>query len=252
MQNCNKKNVTNFLIDIGNSNCKVAFEREGKLFNILRSPRLDNLDFILSVIKNREIDIIVLATVKEDDPGMEKVLRTKCRELIVLNDKTKLPVDLKYCFPDRTLGADRRAAALALAMLFPGRDCIKFDFGTALTIDYIDKEGMYKGGNISLGMQSRFKALNVFTKCLPLIKPDDEYPEIGVTTTGAMTAGVVLGLIFEVEGYIKQNPGHIVVFTGGDAFFFAKKLKNTIFVIQNLVLIGLAQIADYYADCNKI
>lgn len=243
--------MINFLIDIGNSNCKVAFERGGKLTEIVRSPRLDTLDFILSVIEGRNINVIVLSTVKEDDPAMEEVLRGICRKLVVLTGKTRLPVDLKYNFPDETLGADRRAAALAVAMLFPGQDCIKFDFGTALTIDYIDKEGVYKGGNISLGMQSRFRALNAFTKRLPLIKPDAEYPEIGVTTTGAMTAGVVLGLIFEVEGYIKQNPGYTVVFTGGDAFYFAKKLKNSIFVIQNLVLIGLAQIADYYADCNE-
>lgn len=243
--------MTNFLIDIGNSNCKVAFEEEGKLGEMFRSSQSDVLDFILSVLQNTSIDVIVLSTVKEDNPHMEAILETKCRKLVVLNSKTKLPVDLKYGFPDETLGADRRAAAIAVALLFPGRDCIKFDFGTALTIDYIDSKGEYKGGNISLGMQSRFKALHTFTKRLPLIKPNKEVPEIGVDTTGAMTAGVVLGLIFEVEGYIKQNPNHIVVFTGGDAFYFAKKLKNTIFVIQNLVLVGLAQIADYYAEKDK-
>lgn len=243
--------VTNFLIDIGNSNCKVAFEREGKLTEIIRSPRLDTLEFILSVIEGKELDVIVLSTVKEDDAAMEDVLRPKCKRLVVLNEKTKLPFQLKYSFPDESLGADRRAAALSVAMLFPGRSCIKFDFGTALTVDYINEEGEYMGGNISLGMQSRFKALNAFTKRLPLIQPDPEIPEVGVTTTGAMTAGVVLGLIFEVEGYIKQNPDRIVVFTGGDAFYFAKKLKNSIFVIQNLVLVGLAQIADYYADYNE-
>lgn len=251
MQDSKKIKVTNFLIDIGNSNCKVAFERDGKLTEIIRSPRLDTLEFILSVIEGRRLDVIVLSTVKEDDPRMEEILRTQCRKLVVLNEKTELPFQLKYSFPDETLGADRRAAALAVAMLFPGKDCLKFDFGTALTIDHISKEGEYLGGNISLGMQSRFKALNAFTKRLPLIKPDPEIPEVGVTTTGAMTAGVVLGLIFEVEGYIKKNPGHIVVFTGGDAFYFAKKLKNSIFVVQNLVLTGLAQIADYYTDCNE-
>lgn len=243
--------MTNFLIDIGNSNCKVAFEKDGKLGDIVKDSGIDSLDFILSVIQTIHVNVIVLSTVREDDANMQKVLAKKCRKLIVLTNKTKLPVDLKYGFSADTLGADRIAAALAVAMMFPEQDCIKFDFGTALTIDYINKEGEYSGGNISLGLQSRFKALNAFTKRLPLIKPDSDFPEIGTDTTGAMTAGVVLGLIFEVEGYINKNPEYTVVFTGGDAFYFAEKVKNTIFVVQNLVLFGLAQIADYYADCNK-
>ena len=146
------------------------------------------------------------------------------------------------------MGADRLAGAIASITMFPGKDCLKFDFGTALTVDYITREGLYLGGNISLGMQSRFRALYEFTKRLPLITPDPEWPMVGVTTTGAMTAGVVLGLIFEVEGYINKKPDSTVIFTGGDAIYFAKKLKKTIFVVPNLVLLGLAQIADYYAN----
>ena len=36
------------------------------------------------------------------------------------------------------------------------------------------------------------------------------------------------------------------VFTGGDAIYFAKRMKNSIFVVCNLVLIGLALIATEY------
>ena len=67
-------------------------------------------------------------------------------------------------------------------------------------------------------------------------------------THGAMTAGVVFGLKFEVEGYINQYPDYTIVFTGGDAFYFAEKMKSAIFVTPNLVLMGLAQIADYYVE----
>jgi type III pantothenate kinase len=97
-------------------------------------------------------------------------------------------------------------------------------------------------------MQSRFRALNTFTKRLPLIKPEGELQDYGTDTVTAMTSGVVLGMIFEVEGYLKKYPGHIVVFTGGDSFYFAEKLKSPIFVIPNLVLVGLALIAEYYVQ----
>lgn len=240
--------MKNLLIDIGNSNCKVAYHKNGELGEIFRSSQLATLDFILSIIQTQYFDVIVLSTVREDDPKMESVLEKKCRKLVVLNTSVELPIDLKYSFPPIGLGADRLAGALAVAMLFPGKDIIKFDFGTALTVDFINKDCVYEGGNISLGMQSRFRALNAFTKRLPLITPDAEFEPIGVNTTGAMTAGVVLGLKFEVEGYMNLFKDRIIVFTGGDSFYFAQKIKGPIFVVKNLVLLGLAQIADYYAE----
>ena len=112
----------------------------------------------------------------------------------------------------------------------------------------LNKKGVFLGGNISLGLTSRFRALNQFTKRLPFIKPVENIPQFGVDTHGAMTAGVVFGLKFEVEGYINQYPDHTIVFTGGDAFYFAEKMKSAIFVTPNLVLMGLAQIADYYVE----
>ena len=245
--------MANLLIDIGNSNCKAAFENGGKLGEIHRSAGEDVLSFILSLTGECKYNVIVLSTVREDDVAMQDALSKRCQRLVVVKSGMQLPVEFKYGFPAKGLGADRLAAALAVAMLFPGRDCIKFDFGTALTVDFITKDNVFAGGNISLGMQSRFRALNTFTKRLPLIRPEGELQDYGTDTISAMTSGVVLGMIFEVEGYLKKYPNHTVVFTGGDSFYFAEKLKNSIFVIPNLVLVGLALIADYYAQqeiCN--
>ncbi len=238
--------VTNLLIDIGNSNCKAAFGCKGEIGEIYRSSNENLLDFILQTIGERAINVIVLSTVREDDPQMQKELASRCRRLVVVDSSIKLPVELKFGFPAERLGSDRLAGALAVAMLFPGRDCIKFDFGTALTVDFISGDGIFSGGNISLGMRSRFRALNTFTKRLPMITPGEEICDFGKNTAQALEAGVVLGMKFEVEGYMNKYPHHTVVFTGGDSFYFAEKLKSSIFVIPNLVLVGLALIAEYY------
>ena len=238
----------NLLIDIGNSNCKAAFEQGGEIGEVVKSSQTNPLHFLLSIAEGKELDVIVLSTVREDDQKMQQVLAEKCRKLVVVKSGMDLPVDFKLGYPGKGLGADRLAAALAVAMLFPDKDCIKFDFGTALTIDFILKGNIFAGGNISLGMQSRFRALNAFTKRLPLVEPDGEVGDFGIETVGAITSGVILGMIFEVEGYLKKYPRHTVVFTGGDSFYFAEKLKSSIFVIPNLVLVGLALIADYYAE----
>ena len=52
--------------------------------------------------------------------------------------------------------------------------------------------------------------------------------------------------MFESAGYISRNTQNITVFTGGDAIYFAKRMKNCIFVVCNLVLMGLALIAVEY------
>ena len=240
--------MQNLLIDIGNSTCKVAYCSGGKLGEIYRSADEDILQFILEIIGDSRLDVIVLSTVREDNMHMQQVLEGKCRKLVVMGSSMDLPPHFTIGFPSQGLGVDRLAAALAVSMMFPGEDCIKFDFGTALTTDFISSDGVFEGGNISLGLQSRCRALNTFTKRLPLISPGEGINDFGKKTVQAMESGVVLGMIFEVEGYIRKYPNRKVVFTGGDAFYFAKKLKSPIFVVSNLVLVGLALIADYYAE----
>ena len=52
------------------------------------------------------------------------------------------------------------------------------------------------------------------------------------------------------EGYLALHPENVVVFTGGDANYFVKRMKSSIFVICNLVLMGLALMADEYVKKN--
>lgn len=240
---------TNLLIDIGNTNAKAVFYYSGRMGKLHRSSDRDALNFIVSIIESTEAEIqtIVVSNVRTSNDPVRERLTPLCKRIIFLDYKTELPIDLKYSFDAHELGADRIASALAVASMFKGQDCIKFDFGTALTIDFIDRTGKYLGGNISLGMRSRFRALNEFTGLLPYIGVDSEFPNVGVTTTGAMSAGVVFGLIFEVEGYIKKYPNHTIILTGGDSFYFADRIRHTVFATQDMVLQGLAIIADYYA-----
>ncbi|MBQ3917155.1 MAG: pantothenate kinase, partial [Bacteroidales bacterium] len=74
----------------------------------------------------------------------------------------------------------------------------------------------------------------------------EEVPVTGSTFTTSVASGVISGIMFEIEGYIGLHPDNIVVFTGGDSNYFAKRMKNSIFVVSNLVLMGLAIIADRY------
>ncbi len=92
-------------------------------------------------------------------------------------------------------------------------------------------------------MELRFKALSQYTEGLPSVSPSENIPLLGQTTDEAIRAGVQFGILYEIDAYInalvnKYN-GLMIILTGGDASFFVKNLKNTIFVVPDLVLYGL-------------
>ena len=94
--------------------------------------------------------------------------------------------------------------------------------------------------------RSRCRHMHEHTGKLPLIDDAGETPEIGFSTETAMRAGAVLGVAYEIEGYIarlnKVYPDLFVFLTGGDALKLAAKIKSRIFVDENLVLTGLNRI----------
>ena len=163
--------------------------------------------------------------------------------------KRKESLLLKYNFPEY-LPCDRAAGLVAARFLFNEKPCTVFDFGTTLTVDFLAADGRYMGGNISLGCCTRAKALERYSKNLPLVNIPESLQMEGTSLKSSIEAGIVLGIIFEIEGYIKSHKENIVVFTGGDAIYFAKRMKNSIFVVCNLELMGLAIITDDYVKKN--
>lgn len=235
----------NLLIDIGNSpECKMAFSEDGHI-TASRRIRTSAISGTVNDIVSEKgpFETICMSSVRTDDPALETVLEKSCRKFYrISGTMPDLPISIDYSTPE-TLGADRIAAAAGAHALFPGEDCMVFDLGTAITIDFISKDGHFKGGNISPGMRMRFEAIHQYTSKLPLVNPSMPELPAAKDTVSAINNGVVLGIMFEVQKYAETYPCHKIIFTGGDAVFFAKKLKYPIFVVCNLIFIGLAHIA---------
>ncbi len=232
----------NFVIDAGNTLIKTA---------VYNNTDLKVLEFHAEWIAES-----IHATLKSN-PGIVSCLICSTREVpvwlpllmkesdiiyYVLSHLLPLPIKIGYETPE-TLGKDRIAAAAGAADRFPGKNIVAIDAGTALTIDLITGDGFFAGGNISPGMRMRFSALHQQTFSLPDIEPSDHVPLIGTNTREAILAGVVNGLIYEIDNSInslnnKYNDLHVIM-TGGDAPYLSARLKNRIFVEENLVLNGL-------------
>jgi type III pantothenate kinase len=158
----------------------------------------------------------------------------------------------------KTLGIDRMVLASGAVLKYPNQNRLIIDAGTCITYDFIDENDNYHGGAISPGMHLRYKSLNNFTANLPLLDIDDFNNQmdleinpnlIGNSTQNSIHSGVINGLVFEIDGFIdqyqQQYSNFIIILTGGDAEFLAKRLKNTIFANSNFLLESLCQTFQY-------
>lgn len=258
----------NLIVDIGNTLVKLAVFADGRLvaqrsvgqlhpglFDDLRAEAAQEVgaqgaDGADGAVPGRFARAIVSSTRGAVDGIVAEVAR-QCDAVLEFTPATPVPIGNAYRTPE-TLGRDRLAAAVGAVELFPGRNVLIVDFGTAVTLDLVSADGIYRGGCISPGMQLRFKSLHDYTARLPLCGPTETEGLQGATTQEAVQWGVMNSLSFEIEGYIGRLRSEFadlcVIFTGGDAKFFVKRIKNTIFASCNLVLAGLNRILEYNAS----
>lgn len=238
----------NLVIDIGNSRTKIAVFQKQEIIHDELFEALHEKDLYRLQKKYSGLNQVIISSVKDYRDELKSYLGTSFETFIELSAKTPLPLINRYDTP-ATLGKDRLAAVVGATVLFPGKNVLVIDAGTAITYEVITAQNEYLGGNISPGLQTRFRALHHFTGRLPLSNINEEANLIGKSTESAIQAGVQYGLLFEIEKYIEHfntiYENLEIIITGGDAKFFDKKLKNSIFVNFNLTLIGLNRILEY-------
>lgn len=130
----------------------------------------------------------------------------------------KVPLTVDYATPE-TLGADRLAAAVGAHALYPDVTALIADAGTALTLDVVTADGTFKGGNISLGLDMRFRALHDFTSMLPRVDFIGERKWFGKNTVEAIRGGARWGIVNEIAGAYRMAREKfgcsLIVLTGG-------------------------------------
>jgi len=237
----------NLVVDIGNTLLKLAVFDGGRLVAQQCVGELREETFA-GLLGGARAARAVVASTRGEAPAIVEAVRRHTDYLLEFTPATPVPIGNAYLTP-ATLGRDRLAGA---ATLYPGRNALIVDFGTAVTLDFVSADGVFLGGCISPGMAMRFRALHEYTAALPLCDATDSAELLGRTTDEAVRLGVMNSLAFEIEGYIARMQGEIedlcVIFTGGDTNFFAKRIKNTIFANCNLVFWGLNRILEYNAS----
>lgn len=238
------------IIDIGNTVAKlVAFRGDEPVEEIKTSN--ETLADLPAFAAKYDFERGILGTVRDIAPEAGKTLERLETPVLRFGHDTPIPITNRYRTPE-TLGADRIAAAVGASTLKPGKDLLIIDAGTCITYEVIDAQGNYWGGNIAPGMQMRLHALHEHTARLPLVSAEGAVPGMGYDTETAIRSGVLRGMKYEIEGYIKsmrsKYPDLLVFLTGGDKINFDTNIKNIIFADEFIVPRGLNKILDYNYD----
>lgn len=240
----------NLIIDIGNTLAKlVAFDGDTPIEEI-RTPNT-TLEALPAFLRKYSFERGIMGSVFDLTAEVEHLLDTLPFPMLRLNAETPIPIRNRYRTP-HTLGSDRLAAAIGAHVQYPNRNILVIDAGTCITYEFVDAEGNYWGGNIAPGIQMRLKALHAYTARLPLVEHEGDTPDFGYDTDTAIRSGVVQGIRFEIEGYIRhfrQKYPHLLVFlTGGDKLNFDSQIKNIIFADKFIVPRGLNRILAFNND----
>ena len=240
----------NLIIDIGNNSAKF-FLFQGE--QIILHTRKENSSFDVIDEWNRLYDIdkvIVSSVITDCESLLDEISKLQC-PVIRFDKSTPLPLEVNYRTPG-TLGSDRIAAAVGAWGEAPGRNILVIDAGSAITIDFVSKDGKYNGGNIAPGIKMRLRALHEYTDRLPMVEKEGDIPTIGYDTETAIRSGVINGVCHEIEGYInefKQKYCDVLVFlTGGDEKPLKNRIKSCIFADKYLVAKGLNRILNDYGN----
>ncbi len=241
--------MRNLVIDIGNTNSKLAVFNSKELIHFQRVKLLE-VSNLKEIIATYQVQNFTISSVNSAVDGLVNFLKS---ELNYFPFSTRLQTGIvnQYQTLD-TLGLDRWAKVIAAGSLYAGKNCLIIDSGTCITYDTLTADGAYFGGSISLGINMRFEALHHFTGKLPLVDWDRtiNIPQ-GTSTENAIRNGVLQGIVNEIEGFItfenRKNEDLLVLITGGDADFLMEQLKNSIFASQithdpYLVLKGLNEV----------
>ncbi|NCC26202.1 MAG: type III pantothenate kinase [Deltaproteobacteria bacterium] len=263
-----RKNGSVLLLDVGNTNTKIALGRPdgpGDEYvlptNALETPDGFGLK-TLDVCRHAGVDSadIQAWTVCSVVPPLDGMVRRACARFfgspcLFVGKDISVPLENRYERPGE-VGADRLVTAYAARVLFDEPDLVAVDFGTATTFDCVSGRA-YVGGLICPGLLSSLRALATGTAKLPRIDLTEgsKALTIGQNTVTSLSQGMVHGFAAMVEG-LKGRLGRamgrdtiLLVATGGFSSIVAAVCPAIDHLVGNLLLQGLNGL---YFDVHNI
>lgn len=209
--------------------------------------------FLRSVLRENgmdptEVKKIALCSVV---PDVVHSLRNACKKYFNLNPfllqaGVKTGLKINYRNP-LEVGADRIANSIAAVNLYPQKNLIIVDLGTATTFCAVSSEKEYLGGSIVAGLRLNMEALESQTAKLPSVEIIQMDQALGRSTVESIQSGLYFGHVGTIRELSEQiskecfeGEKPYIIGTGGFASLF-DKAKVFDAVQPDLVLQGLLQ-----------
>lgn len=244
-------------LDVGNSQIFGGVFANGELTVRFRKPSRpptssDELGlFLRGVLRENNTDPAGVEQIAFCSVVPEVVysLRSCCRKYFrldpfVLQAGAKTGLKIRYRNP-LEVGPDRIANAIAGAHLYPDRNLIIIDFGTATTFEVVRTGREYLGGIILPGLQISMEALEKNTARLPTVEIVSAGELVGRSTVECIQSGLyfgnrsaVRGLTQEIRDQAFKGEPAFVIGTGGFSRLFEREQLFDV-LLPDLVLVGL-------------
>lgn len=231
------------VVESGNISAQMSFFRDGSFLALLEkwlsSFKAVGCGYIASVVPDLCTEVCGII----EKSGIKPVIITQKGHNVI-------PVKVDY--PDK-VGIDRLLAARA-AWEFEKKGVIVVDAGTAVTVDYVDENGVFQGGAIMPGRKLWLKSLSLNTAQLPLIDLDSSAKTpVGKNTEEAILAGVSFGFFGAVNNLIKEQlkisgEKTRVVVSGGDYSFLKNNIDFPHTFLSHLVFDGMMAVVGKMAE----
>ncbi len=235
------------LIDIGNTRSKYCIVNEMNSDAMQTIPNtLLNNDFLCKYFINASKIIVASVSHNKLTDDIHTWCQTyKINYQRVMSEMNKSAVTNSYDQPSQ-LGVDRWLALIGAAKLFPNKNILVIDAGTATTIDLLASNGQHQGGWILAGVKTLVTSVLAETTHVHANDKEKESLSFGFNTSDnvhnaawAATIGAINLAISQAQqqGFLLDE----VLFTGGNGALLSSLISYQSKVINTLVLRGLQE-----------
>jgi type III pantothenate kinase len=250
----------NLVVDVGNSRIKWGYCSDDRV--VYRASLLsDNGGSWEDQVKRWDLGVGLQWAVAGVQPeATDRIMdwaRKRGDQVTLIQNRERLPIKKIVVAEPHRVGIDRLLNAVAAKDRIRRETSIFIiDAGSAVTVDWVDEEGAFRGGAIFPGIQMMAKALHDNTAALPRLLIDTDAknanpPVPGTSSRSAMTAGIywavaggIKAILRQLEGATSASRNHETFLTGGDANFLAPVMDLDVQVWPTMTLEGIRLAAE--------
>ncbi|MBE7507968.1 MAG: type III pantothenate kinase [Planctomycetia bacterium] len=216
------------ILEIGNSHVSVATSI-GPSVRTEQRFTLDQADEVVAycetawaALPEDHLRAMAAASVVPDalESLRERIEEALSDKMMVVGEDLQRPMSLAVEEPEM-VGIDRVCAAAAA---YDGAQaaCAIASFGTAITIDCVNGEGVFMGGAILPGLRLQARALHEGTAALPQVEVVATGSTYGASTQDAISNGILYGVVGALREIVERYATELgswplLIATGGTA-----------------------------------